>query len=493
MEAAVDNRSFLALIVALLLPAASPATIWYIEPDSSGSAPTIQEGINRAAHHDTVLLAPGTYYESISFIGKKITVASWFLTTGDAGYIDSTVIDAGSTYDSVVMFNQSEEPSAMIFGLTLANGHGTLWGYNWGGGVFIRLASPTLRHLVIRDCMYAGYDEFGGGIAVLGGAPLIDHVRVEYNAAHEGGGIQCEGPDAHPTIRNTVIVGNEARYGSGISLYGGATAFLENVVMADNVEVPSGSGCGATCNSGSRVDLVNVTIAGNDGGGVEVGFGSTAILVNSIVWENDGPGIWMWNVGTPSLAVVAWSDIEGGEAGIDTSENGHVEWLEGNIDGDPRFQTIGGVSYTLSPESPCVDAGTDFFEYGGEVLVDLGSAGYCGDAPDMGGRELCVVPTAVEEEAPRPPTRLAGARPNPFNARTAIGFSLGDPGPVEIGVYDIRGRLVAILAKRPFDRGVHSIQWDGTGANGDPFPSGIYLVRMKAATHRESKKIMLLR
>ena len=49
--------------------------------------PTIQAGIDAANDTDTVLVADGTYYENIDFIGKAITVASNFLIDADTLHI----------------------------------------------------------------------------------------------------------------------------------------------------------------------------------------------------------------------------------------------------------------------------------------------------------------------------------------------------------------------------------------------------------------------
>jgi hypothetical protein len=70
------------LFTALLAGSAAAQTTIRVPADQ----PTIQAGIDAAIPGDTVLVAPGTYVERISFLGKAITVQS---ETGPAG----TVID----------------------------------------------------------------------------------------------------------------------------------------------------------------------------------------------------------------------------------------------------------------------------------------------------------------------------------------------------------------------------------------------------------------
>ena len=69
------------LLVSLLsLAATSTARTWYILPDGSGDAPTIQAGIDSASDGDEVVLADGIFTgngnRDIHYNGKTITVRS---------------------------------------------------------------------------------------------------------------------------------------------------------------------------------------------------------------------------------------------------------------------------------------------------------------------------------------------------------------------------------------------------------------------------------
>ena len=112
-----------------------------------GDYPTIQAGINAAQNGDTVLVHPGSHYGSINFIGKNITVASLYLTTGDASYLAQTII-YGNGSSSCVKFNNNESNSAVLTGFTVTH----------GGAMLVSYSSPVIDHAV----MYDNYSPFGG-------------------------------------------------------------------------------------------------------------------------------------------------------------------------------------------------------------------------------------------------------------------------------------------------------------------------------------------
>jgi len=70
------------------------------------------------------------------------------------------------------------------------------------------------------------------------------------------------------------------------------------------------------------------------------------------------------------------------------------------------------------------------------------------------------------------------AHPNPFNPRTDITWRATRPGPVTLGVYDARGRLVRALRDGDTDSRHGKATWQGYDDAGRRAPSGVYLVRM---------------
>ena len=81
------------------------------------------------------------------------------------------------------------------------------------------------------------------------------------------------------------------------------------------------------------------------------------------------------------------------------------------------------------------------------------------------------------------------ARPNPFNPRTKIVYSLPREGRVTLRVYDVQGRLVSTLVNGRKPAGDHTLEF-----NGDKLSSGVYLMRLQTPDGAElNQRITLLK
>ncbi len=84
--------------------------------------------------------------------------------------------------------------------------------------------------------------------------------------------------------------------------------------------------------------------------------------------------------------------------------------------------------------------------------------------------------------------------PNPARAGTTFRFSLAQDSRVQLGVYDLAGRLVATLADRAsFRAGAHQLAWDGRNDAGVRVASGVYAYKIVAGNFSDTKKLLLVR
>jgi len=328
------KKTFLGLAFIIILNPFLTANII----DVPGDQPTIQDAIEVASSGDTVLAAPGTYFENINFKGKNITVASHFILANDLSFVESTIIDGSQPFvtdtASCVLFISGEDSTAVLTGFTLTGGTGTVWEdehylnhwYTEGGGILIQYSSPTIKNNIIKD---------------------NEAINVPAGVTSAGGGAIRSG-DSNPHILNNLILSNQGRYGAGIVLnYSGA--IIKNNIIAYNTGGEDYGGGGLWClGNGTNPKIIeNNTIVENSsalgGGGIRI-WSSTVSISNSILWGNTAnTGLQIQGNG-----FVSYSNVEGGYNGV------------GNLDEDPLFEVS---NFILSDDSPCIDAGTSGLEY----------------------------------------------------------------------------------------------------------------------------------
>lgn len=93
------------------------------------------------------------------------------------------------------------------------------------------------------------------------------------------------------------------------------------------------------------------------------------------------------------------------------------------------------------------------------------------------------------------PSFFRGNYPNPFNPRTTIRFSLGEAAPLELSLFDARGRLLTRLlsSQKPFPAGNYRLSWEAVDGLGREMPSGPYFCRMKAGRFVKTHRMLLMK
>jgi len=75
---------------------------------------------------------------------------------------------------------------------------------------------------------------------------------------------------------------------------------------------------------------------------------------------------------------------------------------------------------------------------------------------------------------------LNRAYPNPFSGSTTFAYKVADGGAqVEVGVYNVAGRMVKSLAAGSQPAGIYSVTWDGSDASGVRMAPGVYFLKSK--------------
>lgn len=84
--------------------------------------------------------------------------------------------------------------------------------------------------------------------------------------------------------------------------------------------------------------------------------------------------------------------------------------------------------------------------------------------------------------------------PNPFNPGTSIVFDLPSESSVTMEVFDASGKKIRVLVRNEFYRqGTYTIRWDARSEQGNPVPSGFYVVWVRTQAGAYAHKITFLK
>lgn len=430
----VMKAAIVAILVVTAFCSVVSAKTWHIKPDGTGDVPTIVAGVDTAASGDTLLLAPGTYTgtgnKNVWIQNKNVNVIS------EAG-AGSTIIDCQGTHRAFFIGYHGAN-SMVVSGLTIENGYSE---YQGGALMVYYSATPRIENSIIRNCEASD----GGGIFSGGDAnPIIQNNLITGCNAVRGGGVYLSSCWSNLWFGFNTIAGNTATMAGGAMYLRDAWPRIYNNTICEN-DAPSGAGVFVT-RSDSHPIIDNTIIAFNTSGeGMVCDSGALPLLKCCDIYGNAG------------------GDVLCGQDGGN------------NFSSDPQFcEAVGNGDYWLWSTSPCARDNSPCGMFVGAWPVGCDATGI-GD--DVEG------PSRL---------RMMPSYPNPFNPRTTIAYEV-PAGDAQIAVFDVLGRVVAVLRDGHHEEGEHRVSWDGRGRDGEPVAGGVYFVRLEAGERTQSQKILLLK
>lgn len=475
--------------------------------------PTIQEGINAAAEGDSVIVAPGMWYEHLTVSDKSITLGSWFLTTGDTSYIRQTTLNGSNTGRVIAVDNA--ETGTRICGFTIRNGRALA-----GAALWINSSIVHIDHTdIVNNTAECGSNQYtqGGGIACYTSTLTISDFTFTNNRAlcstppvnPEGGAIYAKDSELH-LIRGTLL-NNYAYLGGGVCLSNCNTILQQVNFVANEAPWPGGGICAfggglsvMECifreNQGEGInsmydgwlDIQNSLFTGNTRGAITTLDQQVLTIINSTIAAN-GPSYNLyisvpeahiynsiiWGEGEPEITFsgptndlyLIHSLIRNGASGISGNAEKHI--IGPLLSENPLFADT--VAYSLSDNSPCIGAGIDTITSYPNLAAPLFDLDMnprpnpSGSSPDLGARE---------HELGSPVTGVI--YPEPLNSTISVYqperglFHIKGAELKSVAVFNVTGDLVYFS---------DNLKTEQAEVNMKAMPGGIYLFCVVLINH----------
>lgn len=467
----------------------------------------------------TIWLAEGTYSPSLNNQKFPLNVKHGISYTGVTP--EETVLDAENL--SSVVENTSKQPLELtkltLNNMTLRNGK---YLKSRSGGINMYQTDLLLSNVILENMT----GNIAGAINSYNGSCILSDVIIRnttgLNAIQLVVEYSAPNPQRNDYIVNTILENNNPipgvedfaggkamRLGGHDEIPGIYKATLVNCLIKDNynaTNLPGFEGAVGCEFINNEVDMINCTFSDNEvlnNTGSVINLSNSELNVyNSILWDNDGYSFFL--SGENSVNIYN-SLIEGGDNSIGYFEGctDEVNWLDGNLDTPPLWLLDGDNLYSLSDDSPCIDAGTLILPEGID-LPDYDLAGnprFVGDGIDMGCYEFQGSISVIDELIPSSNRITLFNHPNPFNPSTNISFQISEISHknVEVEIYNIKGQKVVTLsdpAKTDCIEGrqtgiTYSVTWHGTDQSGKQVASGIYFYKLNVENSPIGKMVLI--
>ncbi|MDP6415501.1 MAG: fibronectin type III domain-containing protein, partial [Gammaproteobacteria bacterium] len=264
--------------------------IYHISPTGSdftgnGSAnypyKTIQKGIDVAGDSSLILVANGTYNESIDYSGKELTVASYYWLDMDTSHVSATTISA--VEGRVV--NLDTDGSEFL-GFTVTSGDASQ-----GSGIY------ASDQVTIANCIITGngYTSTGSGAGIYcanNSEVTISTCTITGNSItgdnSEGAGVYCGSNTTVDFIDCTITantITGDLSHGAGIFAEASSALSLSNCDVNENAIVGESAAGAGVHSVGATLDVSDCDISGNT---VTTEFPSGGSVFGTLTFTNCG-------------------------------------------------------------------------------------------------------------------------------------------------------------------------------------------------------------
>jgi Cohesin domain/Secretion system C-terminal sorting domain/Bacterial Ig-like domain (group 2)/Fibronectin type III domain len=185
------------------------------------------------------------------------------------------------------------------------------------------------------------------------------------------------------------------------------------------------------------------------------------------------PGVLTATQGPGAKVVLAWEDSSSSEGGF------RIERKVGASGTFIETDTVGPNVMTYADST--VGVGQSY---------SYRVRGYNANITSAYSNEVSVTITRISGDRPAIPVNYALSQnyPNPFNPSTSIEYQIPENGFVDVRVFDVMGREVAVLVREYKSAGYYTIRFDGVS-----HPSGVYFFRILSGTFSEMRKMVLMK